>query len=169
MMSEDALSEVTPKTARQRVFLVVVDDTKEMGNALHYACRRAQRTGGRLALLYVIEPVEFGHWLGVGRMMEADARAAAEQRMQKLGAEVFKLTGSMPIIHIREGKRPDEVVRLVQEDETISTLVLATAAGGSDPGPLVTHVTGQLGRKLKIPLVLIPGELSEAEIDELTH
>lgn len=167
-MNDDGLSQSTPKP-KQRIFLVVVDDSQEMRNALQYACRRAQRTGGRLALLYVIEPVEFSHWLGVGRIMEADARAAAEQRLQKLGAEVFKLTGTMPIVHIREGKRSDEVVKLVQEDDTISTLVLATAPGGSDPGPIVTYVTGQLGRKLKIPLVLIPGELSEAEIDDLTY
>ena len=31
----------------ERVFLVVVDESPEMRNALRYACRRAKRTGGR--------------------------------------------------------------------------------------------------------------------------
>ena len=99
-----------------------------MRNALRYACRRAQHTSGRVALLHVIEPVEFQHWLGVGRVMEEEARAEAEQRMQTLAAEVFAQTGSMPVVHIREGQRAEQLVALLQEDPTISLLVLATAS-----------------------------------------
>ena len=39
-----------------RVFLVVVDESPELKVALRYACRRAQKTGGRVALLHVTEP-----------------------------------------------------------------------------------------------------------------
>ena len=50
----------------KRKFLVVVDETPECENALAFAASRAQRTGGRLALLYVVEPgLEFQHWLGI--------------------------------------------------------------------------------------------------------
>jgi nucleotide-binding universal stress UspA family protein len=167
-MSESELVEAKRPTRPERVFLVVVDETEEMRNALRYACRRAQRTQGRVALLYVIEPVEFQHWLGVGRMMEADARNAAEQRLQILAAEVFGQTGTMPAVHIREGKRADELVSLVQEDPTVSTVVLGTAVGASNPGPLVTHLINNLGRKLRVPLTLIPGELTIEEVDALT-
>ena len=79
-----------------RTFLVVVDETEEMRNALRYACRRAQHTSGRVALVYVVEPGEFQHWLGVGRVMEQEARTEAEQRMQTLATEVFALTALMP-------------------------------------------------------------------------
>ena len=37
-----------------RVFLVIVDDSAEMPVALYYASRRAQRSGGRIAMLHVI-------------------------------------------------------------------------------------------------------------------
>ena len=151
-----------------RVFLVVVDETEEMRAALRYACRRAQHTSGRVALLHAVEPVEFQHWLGVGRVMEQDARAEAELRMQTLAAEVFSQTGSMPVIHIREGQRADQLVALLQEDPTISLLVLATAPGGSTPGPLVTFLLGHLGRRVRIPVTLVPGELTLDEIDALS-
>ena len=151
-----------------RVFLVVVDETEEMRNALRYACRRAQHTSGRVALLYVIEPAEFQHWLGVGRVMEEEARVEAEQRMQTLAAEVFAQTGRMPTVHIREGKRSDELVALLQEDPSISLLVMATATGSSNPGPLVTFLMSNLGRRIRIPVTLVPGELSVEEIDALT-
>ena len=44
---------------RERIFLVVVDETEEMKNALHFACRRALHTGGRVALFYALEPPSF--------------------------------------------------------------------------------------------------------------
>ena len=151
-----------------RVFLVVVDESDEMGNALRYACRRAQHTNGHVALLQVLEPVEFQHWLGVGRVLESDARAQAELRLQSLAAEVFAQTGSMPILHIREGQRAEQLVALLQEDQSISLLVLATASGGSNPGPLVTFLLGHLGRRVKVPVTLVPGELTQAEINMLS-
>lgn len=151
----------------QRVFLVVVDESEEMRNALRFACRRAQHTRGRVALLYVIEPVEFQHWLGVGRVMEEEARAEAERRMQTLAAEVFQQTGTMPIVHIREGDRSEQLVALLKEDPSISLLVLATAVG-SNPGPLVTYLMGNIGRVIRIPVTLVPGQLSEEEIDAVT-
>ena len=45
-------------SVQPRVFLVVVDESEEYRLAVHYAARRAAHTGGRLALLYVIEPAE---------------------------------------------------------------------------------------------------------------
>ncbi len=154
--------------AAPRVFLVVADESQEMRNALRYACRRAQRTKGRVALLHVIEPVEFQHWLGVGRVMEEEARDEAEQRLQALATEVFAQTGTLPVIHIREGNRAEQLVQLLQEDDTISLLVLGTAPGGANPGPLVTYLLSNLGRRIRVPLTLVPGELTTEEIDALT-
>ena len=156
-----------PPTA-PRVFLVVVDETEEMRNALRYACRRAQHTNGHVALLHVTEPAEFQHWLGVGRVLEEDARAEAELRMQALATEVFGQTGTMPVIHIREGMRAEQLVALLQEDPSISLLVLATASGGGNPGPLVTFLLGHLGKRVKVPVTLVPGELTLEEIDLLS-
>ncbi len=152
---------------QERVFLVVVDESEEMRHALRFACRRARHTGGRIALLYVIEPVEFQHWLGVGRVMEEDARLEAERRLQSLAADVFAQTGSLPILYIREGHRPEEVLRLINEDPSISLLVLATAPEGNTPGPIVTHLMKNL-RSLKIPVTLVPGHMSDARIDAVT-
>ena len=157
----------TTATQPQRVFLVVVDETEEMRNALRFACRRAQRTNGHVALLHVIEPVEFQHWLGVGRVMEEEARAEAERRMQTLAAEVNSQTGTMPVVHIREGDRAEELLKLLNEDDSVSLLVLATAVG-SNPGPLVTHLMSTIGRGIRIPVTLVPGQMSDAEIDAVT-
>jgi nucleotide-binding universal stress UspA family protein len=152
----------------ERVFLVVVDETAEMKNALHFACRRARHTDGRVALLYVIEPAEFQHWLGVERTMQEEARQQAEQTLQAHAASVQAATGKMPVLYVREGPAREELLALIEENPSISLLVLGMASGREGPGPLVTYLVSQLGGQMRLPVTLVPGELTEAEIDAVT-
>jgi nucleotide-binding universal stress UspA family protein len=153
---------------RERVFLVVVDDTAEMHNALHFAIRRARGTDGRVALLYVIEPPEFQHWLGVERVMQEEARQQAEQMLQGLAAKVQAETGKLPILHLREGRKNEELLALIEEDPSIQLLVLGTATGREGPGPLVTYLVSQMGSQMRVPVTLVPGQLTPEEIDEVS-
>lgn len=152
----------------ERIFLVVVDETEEMQKALHFACRRALHTGGRVALLYVIEPPEFQHWLGVERVMLDEARQQAEQTLQALAARVQAVTTKIPALYVREGPRHDELVSLIKEEPGISLLVLATATDREGPGPLVTYLVSHLGGQFEIPVTLVPGGLTESQIDAVT-
>jgi nucleotide-binding universal stress UspA family protein len=153
--------------APDRVFLVVLDDTPELKVALRYACKRAQKTGGRVALLYVIEDADFQQWLRVGEIMRDEARQAAEQLMQKMAAEVYKISGKIPVLVLREGSRRDELLKLIDEDPTISILVLGAATGAKGPGPLVSELTGKLVGRLRIPVTIVPGNLSVEAIDRI--
>ncbi len=150
-----------------RVFLVVVDASEEMHAALRYACRRARHTGGRVALLQVIEPVGIQEWLGVGRRMEEEARLDAERLLQSLAAEVFQQTGQLPALHLREGDQVEELTAVLAESPEISLLVLATAPDAKNPGPLIGHVIAN-NRTFPIPVTLLPGQLSEEQIDALS-
>ncbi len=148
-----------------RVFLVVVDESPEMPKALRYACRRAKRTGGRVALLYVMEPPEGQQWGAVVDLMRQEARQEAEQIVARYSEAALSLTGQPPSIYIREGKSRDELLKLLNEDRSISVLVLGAASGGDGPGPLVTALTGKFGGQLRVPLTIVPGGLNDAEID----
>ena len=152
---------------RERIFLVVVDETEEMKNALHFASRRALHTGGRVALFYALEPPEFQHWLGVERVMQEEAREHAEQILQDLAAKVQADTGKMPVLYLREGRRREELMALIEEEPSISLLVLGMASGREGPGPLVSYLVSQ-GQPIRLPVTLVPGQLSKADIDALT-
>lgn len=152
----------------ERIFLVVIDKTDEMETALYFACKRAYRTGGRVAMLYVIEPPEFQHWLGVERVMEDEAREEAEQALHAMAERVQSIVGKMPVLHVRKGPRREELMALINEDPAISVLVLGTAAGHEDPGPLVNYLIGQMSGKMRLPVILVPGLLSKEEIDAVT-
>lgn len=154
--------------AEERIFLVVVDESPEMRNALRYACRRAKRTGGRVAMLYVMDPPEGQQWGAVVDLMRQEARQQAEEVVARYADVAVSLTGQPPTIHIREGKSRDELIKLVSEDRSISVLVLGSASSNEGPGPLVTAFTGKSGSSLRIPLTIVPGALTEAEIDAIS-
>jgi nucleotide-binding universal stress UspA family protein len=154
--------------AQPRIFLVVVDDTEEMRVALRYAALRARRTGGHVALLYVIEPSDLQQWMAVETLMREERREEAEVLLQKLSGEVADLCGSLPIVHIREGRRRDELMALLDEEPSISILVLAAGTGAEGPGPLVTQLVGKMSGKMRVPVTVVPGSLSDEQIAALT-
>jgi nucleotide-binding universal stress UspA family protein len=153
---------------KDRVFLVVVDETEEMQVALRFACLRARQTGGRVALLYVIEPADFQHWRAVEELMREEARSEGEQLLQRLAAQVNDLVGAIPILYVREGKVADELFKLLDEEPQISILVLGANTGSRGPGPLVSSLTGKMVGKLRVPVTIVPGNLSDEAIDSIT-
>jgi len=156
------------RARRDRVFLVVVDDSPERAVALKYACLRAAKSGGRVALLRVLEPVEQSEWANIGAMMAEERREEAEGLLSGLAAQVREITGGLPILVTREGNVADELLALLEEDPRISILVLATAPSTKGPGPLVTALTGRLAGRMSVPMTLVPGAMSEAELDRVT-
>lgn len=152
---------------QHRKFLVVVDDTPESSRAIRYAARRALHTGGGMALLAVISPADFQHWLGVGQVMREEAEEAAQLMLKRLADEVNKSVGITPELVIREGQSAQEIVNLIEEDSEIALLVLAAAADKEGPGPLVSSFATAGAGTFPIPVTIVPGDLSDEEIEAL--
>ena len=164
----DAAMNDGPGSSDDRVFLVVVDDSEEMGVALRFACRRAGNTGGRVALLFVVEPTDFQHWMAVGDLMREEARNEGEQLLQRLAARVNELTGTLPVLYVREGSRREELLKLIDEEPSISILVLGASIDKRGPGPLIEALTGKFVGKLRVPVTIVPGNLDEEDIDSIS-
>jgi len=156
-----------PTDAQIRIFLVVVDESEEMRVALQFAARRARHTGGRVALLYVIEPSDMQQWMAVENLVREEQRQAAEQVLSKLATEVKEMSGTLPVVYIREGRRRDALLALIEEEPSISILVLAAGAGPEGPGPLITALVGKMSGKMRVPITIVPGSLSDAQIAAL--
>jgi nucleotide-binding universal stress UspA family protein len=157
-----------PVPKHRRKFLAVVDHTPECYVALRFAARRAQRTGGIVTLLYPIAPSDIQQWAGVERMMREEARAEAEGFVRKAADYVHGITGEMPEIIIGEGRAADEIRALLQDDKAISILVLASGISSEGPGPLVSAIAAPSAGAYPIPVTVVPGSLSDAEVDALT-
>jgi hypothetical protein len=68
---------------------------------------------------------------------------------------------------VREGATADEILGLIEADEDIAILVLAAGTGKDGPGPLVAGFGGNAG-DYPIPVAIVPGHLSDEELDALT-
>jgi len=156
-----------PGKPADRIFLVVIDDSPEMRVALRYASRRARKTGGRVAMLHVVDDADFREFVGVAAVMREESRQQAETLVQKMASEVQKLSGAMPVLFLREGKRRDELLKLIAEEPSISILVLGASTNPKGPGPLVTALTGAFVSKLRIPITIVPGSLTDEQIENI--
>ena len=152
---------------RLRKFVVVVDDTPECRIAMRFAAGRAAHTlGGRVLLLHVIRPPDFVQWGGVSSVMEEEAQAAATELLQGMAREMQALCGLEPELRIESGKTPEVVLALLKAEPDLFGLVLAASAQG-EPGPLVDFFSRRAVGQLPCPLVIVPGSMSEAQLDAL--
>jgi nucleotide-binding universal stress UspA family protein len=153
--------------AAAETFLVVVDNTPECAKALRFAALRAQHTGARVELLHVLKPAQFLQWGGVQKDMEDEAEENARATLEGKAAEVEALTGSRPATRLVKGRGPDAILAVLLADRAIRALVLAAAARGK-PGPLVDFFAGERAGSLPCMVMIVPGGISDSELDRLT-
>lgn len=152
----------------KRRFLVVVDDSEEMENALHYASRRVRHSGGELVLLYIGDEVAFQHWQGLEQMMQQELMETANAKLQQAAIKARKIMGSLPEMVVRQGARAETLIRYVKEDKSIAVVVLAASTSGSGPGPILSYLFGKNAPILPVPLTIVPGNLSLEAIDKIS-
>ena len=155
------------ETGHRPKFLVVVDETPECERALRFAARRVIRTGASLLLLGVVAPPDNFEWLGVGDAMRAEAEEEAAERLDTAAASARAAAGVEPEKVVRVGDKSEAILELIERDEDISFLVLAAGTGTEGPGPLVSNLVGKAAGTFPVPVVIVPGGLTDEEIDAL--
>ena len=151
-----------------RKFLVVVDDTSECYRAISYASRRASQTKGKITLLRVVNTSDFKNVYGVEGIMKQEAEDNAREILRVYSENVNRDTSLVPELVVRFGQPTTEIIDFINEDGSISLLVLAAASDSMNPGPLVSHFTGSKASNFPVPITIIPGHLTEDAILELT-
>ena len=151
-----------------RYILVIADGSKEMEVALQYACARSKKTDRKIIIATFIEPLDVLTTQGVGEIMKNEAREEAELKLQRASSIVKESTGLMPILQLREGKIIDELIALIEEEKDINVLVLAANLDEKGPGPIINALTTKEYSRLRIPLMIVPGNFSKEHIALIT-
>jgi nucleotide-binding universal stress UspA family protein len=148
-------------------FLVVVDDSSECDRAIHFAARRCARIGANFLMCRVIATKDRNQqWLGVADIMRQEAHEEARTVLAQAAARARNIADITPEQMIREGETAEEILRLIDEDEDIAILILAAGTGKEGPGPLVSEL-GKSAGTFPIPVAIVPGHLSDEEIDAM--
>lgn len=158
------MSDINPSGEYQHKFLVVVDGTDECDRAVTFAANRVKRTGGTVVLLSVISNDDFQHWLGVENVMRAEALQQATSLLEDQTARIEEIGNITVEKIIREGRKAEEIERLIDSDRGVAILVLAAGLSNEGPGPLVSAFTSRGANALRIPVTIVPGSVSDEEI-----
>jgi len=146
-------------------YLVVVDESKELENAIYFAASRAQKLNRSISLLYVIDHAINAQWSKIENLIEQEATSDAKKICRKWAQKIKDRFGIESEIILKLGNRVDEILKLLREDKTIRFLILASASESEDPGPIIKALIGKKNKELSIPIVIVPGSMSEKDID----
>jgi nucleotide-binding universal stress UspA family protein len=156
------------ETGHKPKCLVIVDDSAEWDRAVYYASRWAIRAGGGVVMLRIIEIEEQNQqWLGVADIMRAEAQDDANAALDRAAGRANGIAAITPERVIREGDPAEQILDIIDKDADIALLVLAANPGPEGPGPIITMIAGAAG-SFPIPVTIVPGDLSDADIDALS-
>ena len=77
-------------------------------------------------------------------------------------------SGQIPVVYMREGNRRDELLKILDEEPAISILVLGAGTGPEGPGPLISHMIGKAAGKVRVPITIVPGNLTDEQLSAVT-
>ena len=150
-----------------RKFLVVLDDSRECLSAMRFAAMRAMKTGGGVAILSVIPPDEFNHWIGVSDLMREEARERIQAHFDVFAKWMRDSNKIDPDLIIREGEPIKEILGYVTDNPEVGVLVLGAGTDNSGPGPLVSQLSKNSG-SLPVPITIVPDNLSKEQLEAIT-
>ena len=106
-------------------------------------------------------------WLGVADIMKAEADEIANAALDRAAGRANGVAAITPERVIREGAPSEQLLDVIDKDVDISMLVLAASIGPEGPGPIITALAKTVGT-FPIPVTIVPGNLSDSEIDGLS-
>ena len=128
---------------------------------------RAKIRGSGVEMLHVIEPADFQSLSAVAERMKEEQQREAEALMQELAALAYRDSGILPGSIIRSGQVGEEIINATKENPDISMLVLGVAHESSGRGKLSNFLISQLGVKLLLPVLMVPGNLTDQQLAQL--
>ena len=144
-----------------RTFLVIMDETEEARAALRFASRRAAAVDGAVHIIALVTQQNVSAFGGVQATIEQEAKDRAEVLAHGAAGNLFSESGIMPAISVRTGSGSKVISEFLDDHPEVAALVLG-AAKGNNPGPLVTHFSGQSGT-LPCPLYIGPEGYDETK------
>jgi nucleotide-binding universal stress UspA family protein len=148
-------------------FLVCVDAKKESETALRMACIKAVKRCGQIDILHVVEPSANETLFGVSDKIRIEKMNEAQNLLSKLTIIAEQITGIKPNVILQEGEIGETILKICANQPDINLIVLGVANGGTR-GKLIAWLAAQLGEKLIMPMLLVPGNLTNQQLLEIS-
>jgi len=144
-------------------YLACISDTDYSQRALRFAAAMARRMEGVLMVLHVTEPSDYKSFGIIEGTMQAERKMEAEALLKAM-------TKNMKVekhLLYRNGFIEEEIIQVIEENPNIHMLVLGAAAHTSAKNKVLQPLVAQLGHRIAIPMLIVPGNISEQQIEIL--
>ena len=149
-------------------FLVCVDDSDVSRIALRFACIKAKKRGFRVEMIHVIPPGDVQALNLVADKMYEEQLEAAEKFTRELAHDAETHLGISPDIVIRNGSVGEEILEQLKSDQEANMLVFGVSTNRSSSAKLISWIAGQMGEDLMVPVMLVPGSLTDQQMIEVS-
>jgi nucleotide-binding universal stress UspA family protein len=168
-MPEELSDSENEALAKKNSYLVCVNEEDYSKVAVKFASQLAKNTGASLLILHVMEPMDYQTLGSVAEKMKQERALDAEALLTSLAQEVDESVAIKPALMIREGLIENEIVKVIEEDTNVHMLIVGSASEGNAKSKTLPPLAAQVGRKLYIPMLIIPGNMTEQQITALTR
>lgn len=152
---------------KTNTYLVCVDEREESRVAMRLACMKAKTRGYQVCLLHVLEPADFQTITTIAERMREERQQEGWRLLNTLAQEATTEYGAIPSLLLREGPVGDMIVSVLEEDAAMTMIVIGVAHASAGGGKLTTWLASQLGSKLLVPLLMVPGNLTDQQLQGL--
>lgn len=148
-------------------YLVCVNDSEHSHIALKFAYTRAKKRGSRLDMLHVIEPTNFEGIVSIANKIREENFAKGEAFLARMADEVQQAVGITPSLILKEGSVEEAIIKAVQDDPDLNMLLLGASTDHQGRHVHISALVKIMGDKLLIPMMIVPGNLTDQQIEEL--
>jgi len=162
------LSSPLPEIRSKNVYLICVSDQQESETALRYGCLRAKRRNAQIAILHVVEPADFEGLLAIGDVIRQEKEEEAQTLLNRMADIANQELGVHPILILKEGNIGEEIIKTTLENSDINMVILGLRHDSKLGPKLASFLTTKMGAEMLVPLMLVPGNLTDAQLIELS-
>lgn len=144
---------------KNKTYLVCVNSAEYSQTALQFACDLARQSQAAILLLHVVEPADYQTLGSVADKMRQEKHAESQTLLQELASKAHAWSQIMPMVMMREGFIEDEIIKVIAADPSITMLITGTSPQHSKKSKIIPQLVGALGGKLRVPMVVVPGEM----------
>ena len=142
-------------------YLVCVSDEKHSEAALRFTCNLAKQNKGTVTLLHIIEPSDFQSLGAIADKIRTKQHDESQELLSVVAEKVKKKHSVMPAIIVREGLIEDEIIKVVQEDKSITMLIAEASPSNSKTSKTIPSLVASVGNKLSVPVLIVPSSYKE--------
>ena len=158
------------KSVKKQKLLVCVGNGEHSLTALKFACSKAKKADFAIEIINVIDTISNvqDSVFGIDDILKKEKRAETEAMLTSYADKIYEWSSIRPVINMREGFIFEEIKDTVESDNNISMIILSASPESTSNGKLIPYLVEQLSLKLFIPLMIVPNNLTEAQIDKIS-